>query len=75
MQDQKGILQAGIIAVLVIIAGLLFSISRKLDNQNSAQNSAAAQPAVVQPAQPALAQAQPAATSAIIPAPAPVEPA
>src|SRR5690242_18563977 len=54
MQDQKNLLQAAIVVVLVVIAGLLFSITRKLDSQNNAPAPAA--------------QSQPAATPASAPA-------
>src|ERR1039458_5618449 len=66
MRDFKGILQGIIVVALVAIAGLLFSISRKMDSQNNTPAPAAT---VAQPAPaPEIAAATP-----VPPTPAPVE--
>src|ERR1035438_7750803 len=59
MRDFKGILQAFIVVALVTIAGLLFSINRKLENPNQTTPAPAvvASPAPV----PEVAATQPAA--------------
>jgi hypothetical protein len=71
MRDFKGILQVVIVVALVAIAGLLFSISRKLDSQGNT----AAPPATVAPPAPAqdTAAVQPAPVDAAPVAPPPVE--
>src|ERR1035438_6107341 len=69
MRDFKGILQGIIVVALVAIAGLLFSISRKLDSQNNTPAPAAT---VTPPIAPPAAVPE-TATAAPAPTPAPVE--
>jgi hypothetical protein len=69
MRDFKGILQGAIVAVLVVIAGLLFSISRKLDNQSVTP----APPAAVTATTPSAPPASPAQDTAAITPPPNVE--
>ncbi len=71
MRDFKGTLQVVMVVALVAIAGLLFSISRKLDNQNSTPPPAAAAAQTSPAPSPAPdTAATPAAPIAAPPAPA-----